>query len=727
MTKKKPVKHTFHFSRYAVKYLPIFFGIFVIGLLFYVFLFQDLPSPTKLQTKNLPQSTKLYDRNGTLLYTIYGKKNQTFVPLSKIPTTIQEATIAIEDKDFYHHGAIDLRGILRAMFEIAFHRQIQGGSTLTQQLVKNSLLNSQQTITRKLREVVLSFATESLYSKSQILEMYLNQIPYGGTAYGVEAAAETYFGKHAKDLDLAQSALLAGLPEEPSVFSPFGSHPEYAKERQLQVLKGMQQQGYISKAQEEAAAKEPLIYKNISNAIKAPHFVLYVKSLLEQKYGEKEVEEGGLKVITSLDLPIQDMAQKVVHDQIDQITNTYHVTNGAALVTDPATGEILAMVGSRNYYDIQIDGNVNVTLSLRQPGSSIKPLNYALGLMHGYTAATPFVDQPTCFPNPGAAPYCPQNYDFKWHGVVQMRYALGNSINMPAVKMLQVNGVQNMIDLAKAMGITTWNHPNTYGLSLTLGGGDVTMVDMATAYGVFANEGYRVNLHPILEVKDNTGNILEQYNPPASPILGQKVMPSGVAYIIGNMLADNNARLIDFGANSGLNIPGQYVPVKTGTTNDFRDNWTIGYTRKYVVAVWVGNNDNSPMSPIASGITGAAPIWQDIMINLLKQNPSPQSSFPLPSDVIQLPVCNTTGLVPSFPNSCPTRMEYFVDGTQPKLTEASTAQQVWVDKNSQQPGAPGQTANLELKNEQFITDPTGARYCVTCPAPSLTPSPTPTP
>lgn len=727
MANRRTENLAFYITRKYARYWIIITGLFFVFALSYFFILKDLPSPTKLAMNNLAQSTRIYDRNGTLLYTIYGKKNQTFIPLKEIPKTVQEATIAIEDKDFYHHGAIDLRGIIRAAFAIAFHQQIQGGSTLTQQLVKNSLLNSKQTVVRKLREMILAFATESLYAKNQILEMYLNQIPYGGTAYGIEAASQTYFGKHAKDLDLAQSALLAGLPEEPSVFSPFGSHPEYAKQRQLQVLKDMQQQGYISKAQEEQAAQEPLVYKNISNDIKAPHFVLYVKSLLEKEYGEQTVEEGGLKVITSLDLPTQNMTQTIVHDQIDQIANTYHVTNGAAVITDPATGEILAMVGSRNYFDTQIDGNVNVALSLRQPGSSIKPLNYALGLMHGYTAATPFVDEPTCFPNPGAAPYCPQNYDFKWHGIVQMRYALGNSINIPAVKMLQVNGVQNMINLAKAMGISTWNQPDQYGLSLTLGGGDVTMLDMATAYGVFANEGYRIDLHPILEVKDNRGHILQQYNPPASPILGEKIMPSGVAYIIGNILADNNARLIDFGANSGLNIPGQYVPVKTGTTNDFRDNWTIGYTRRYVVAVWVGNNDNSPMSPIASGITGAAPIWHDIMVNLLKQYPSAQSSFPVPSDVVQLPVCTTTGLAPSAPNSCPTRMEYFINGTQPKLTDATTTQQIWVDKTSQQPGQPGQTTNIELKNEQFVTDPTGAKYCVTCPAPSLTPSPTPTP
>lgn len=710
-----------------LKYWKLLIPLFIFVGLFYFFVLKDLPSPQKLATSNLSKSTQIYDRNGTLLYTIYGNQNQTFIPLTTIPKNVQNATIAIEDKDFYHHGAIDVRGILRAGYETIFHKQIQGGSTLTQQLVKNTLLSPEQTLTRKIREITLSFVVELLYPKDKILELYLNQIPYGGTAYGIEAAAKTYFGKHAKDLDLAQSALLAGLPEEPTVFSPFGPHPELAKARQMQVLQAMQQQGYISTKQMQNAEKEPLVYKNISNEIKAPHFALYVKSLLEQTYGPEMVETGGLKVVTSLDLPTQDMAQQVVHDQIVDIASGYHVTNGAALVTDPATGEILAMVGSRNYFDTDIDGNVNVTIARRQPGSSIKPVNYALGLMHGFTAATPFVDEPTCFPNPGQAPYCPVNYDGKFHGVVQMRFALGNSFNIPAVKMLKVNGVQSMIDLAEAMGITTFTSADQYGLSLTLGGGEVMMTDMADAYGVFANDGYRIPLHPILKVSNSQGKVLENYTPPTSPIFGEKVLPEGVPFIISDILADNGARTADFGPSSALFIPGEYVPVKTGTTNDFRDNWTIGYTKNYVVAVWVGNNDNSRMSYIASGITGAAPIWHEIMVNLLKTHPSKLPPTP-PSNVVSLKVCSTSGLLPppdGSPNACPTRFEYFITGTQPKLVDTNTAENVWVDKTTQQPGKPGQTDNLELKSEVFLTDPTGDKYCLTCPAPTQPPSPTP--
>lgn len=327
-----------------------------------------------------------------------------------------------------------------------------------------------------------------------------------------------------------------------------------------------------------------------------------------------------LRVTTSLDLPIQTFAQDAVATEVAKLRG-YSVSNGSAMISNPATGEILAMVGSKNYFDKAIDGNVNVTIALRQPGSSIKPINYAVGLIHGYTAATPFIDQQTCFPNQGGRQYCPVNYDGKFHGVVQMRYALGNSFNIPAVKMLKVNGIPSMIATASAMGITTFKNADNYGLSLTLGGGEVTMVDMTQAFGVFANGGYRIDLHPILKITDRNGKVLEEYKPPASPIFGKKVLPPGVSFVISNILADNNARVIEFGSNSELKIPNKTVSVKTGTTNDFRDNWTIGYTPSFVVSTWVGNNDNHPMSGLASGITGAAPIWNTIMTYLLKDMP----------------------------------------------------------------------------------------------------------
>ncbi len=687
----------------------------------YLVILKDLPSPTRLNSSKLEQSTQILDRNDKLLYTIYSDKNRTFVPLSKIPKNLQNATIAIEDKDFYHHGAVDFRGILRSLFSILIHQQIQGGSTLTQQLVKNTLLTPEQTLKRKVKEIILAFSTEAIYPKQKILEMYLNQIPYGGTAYGSEAASLTYFGKHVADLSLAQAALLAALPEAPTNYSPFGSHPEFAKRRQEEVLDKMYQQSYISNAQKNSAKKEPLVYENLSGKIKAPHFVFYIKDLLIKKYGEKFVEEGGLKVKTSLDLDIQEYAQASVSAEVQSIPKYYHVTNGASLVTNPATGEILAMVGSRNYFDKDIDGNVNVTIALRQPGSSIKPLNYALGIVKGYTATTSFIDQKICFNVPGQPSYCPVNYDGKFHGVLSMREALGNSINIPAVKMLKLNGVTDFISSASAMGITTLTDPSRYGLSLTLGGGEVMMVDMATAFGVFANGGYRVDLHPILEITNASGKTVEKYTPPPSPIFGRKVLPEGVAFIISNILADNNARTLEFGQYSQLKIDDKPVSVKTGTTNDFKDNWTIGYTPSTLVAVWVGNNDNSPMSGLVSGITGAAPIWHDIMSHLLEDRPA--SSPIQPSSVVGKYVCNTTGGIPAPDNSCQTKYEYFLKDSLPKSN--INKENVWTDKDTHDLPPPGKTDNIELKEQQIITDPTGDRYCLTCPHP--TPAPTPTP
>lgn len=698
--------------------LPLFLAAIVLAL-FYMYVIRDLPSPTSLSINTKSYSTQIYDRNGKLLYTFYGDRNQTFVPLAKIPMSMQEATIAIEDKDFYHHGAIDLRGITRAVYSILVHKQIQGGSTLTQQLVKNSLLTPQQTIQRKVKEVILAYATELMYTKNQVLEMYLNQVPYGGTAYGVEAAARTYFGKDITQLSLAQMAFLAALPEAPSTLSPYGSHPELGIARQQEVLHKMYDQGYISKKQMDDALKEKITFQKITNPIKAPHFVFYIRDLLIKKYGQKAVEEGGFKVITSLDMNIQDFAQKAVADEVASVAQ-YHVTNGAALVTNPATGEVLAMVGSKDYYDPQ-GGNVNDTVALIQPGSSIKPLNYALGLLNGYGASTPFIDAAICFPDPPNKPYCPHNYDMRYHGVVQMRYALANSYNIPAVEMLKLNGLVPFIATASAMGITTFTDPSNYGLSLTLGGGEVRMVDMATAFGVFANQGYRIDLHPILKITDRKGNVIEQYTPPASPIFGTKVLPSSVTYIISNILADNQAREAEFGPNSALKINGQYVSVKTGTTNDYRDNWTIGYTPSYLVAAWVGNNDHTPMSGIVTGITGAAPIWHDIMAHMLegKKPEIPQK----PPNVYGEHVCTTTGQIAGKNGaSCPTRFEYLIDGKNPKAPTITTAK-VWVDKTTGAEAPAGKTDNVEQRDETVMIDTVGNKYCMSCAV--ITPTPTP--
>lgn len=721
----KKVRKLFKRSKKHYLLLILLIPVFIAIGLFYYFILKDLPSPTRLSSNAQPQSTQIYDRNNTLLYTIYAEKNQTFVPLNKIPKHMQQATIAIEDKDFYKHGAVDFRGIVRALYTTLVHKELQGGSTLTQQLVKTSLLTLDRTIQRKAKEIVLSFITEMFYSKDKILEMYLNQVPYGGTSYGVATAARTYFNKDLSQLSIAESAYLAGLPEAPSTFSPFGTHPELGKQRQQTVLRVMFEQGYITKADYEKARKDELHFQKISSVIKAPHFVLYVRDLLEKKYGVQTVEQGGLTVRTSLDLTLQDYAQATVAAEIANLEK-YKVGNGAALITTPATGEILAMIGSKDYFDTE-HGNVNITLARLQPGSSIKPINYATGLIKGYTAATPFIDTAQCFG--GTPPYCPKNYDGRFHGVVSMRNALGNSLNIPAVQMLKLNTIESMIATASAMGITTFTEPERYGLSLTLGGGEVTMLDMATAFGVFANQGYRKDLHPILKVTDKTGKVLEEYKPNPSPIFGKKVIPQGVAFIISHILQDNGARLDAFGPNSELRIGNKPVSVKTGTTNDYRDNWTIGYTQdpSYLVAVWVGNNDHTPMSGIVSGVTGAAPIWHELMNHLLdgKSVAPPRQS----SDVIGRNVCVTTGMLPpaeGSPDGCPVRYEYFLKGSEPRSSGVSRMK-VFIDKATGDLAPAGKTDNIEEKEELIINDKLGNRYCLSCPHPSPTPSPTPNP
>lgn len=685
---------------------------------------KDVPRATVIGSNSFPQSSKIFSRDGTLLYTIYASKNQSFVNLTKIPKDLQNATVAIEDRNFYKHGAIDIRGIARAVYVNATKQSVQGGSTLTQQLVRNSLLTLDRTITRKVKEVILSFVVEFIYSKDRILEMYLNQVSYGGTAWGVEAASQIYFGKDVSKLSLAESSFLAGLPQAPSVYSPFGSHPEEGKSRQLRVLNAMQESGYITKEQREKASKVELKFTQIQSHIIAPHFVFYIKDLLVQEYGEKMVEQGGLNVVTSLDLTVQKLTEDAIATEEATIRgdNWY---NASSVVTRPGTGELLAMVGSRNYFDTERDGNVNVTIANRQPGSSIKPINYATGLIKGYTAATPFVDERKCFPNPSGAPYCPMNYDLKFHGVQQMRYALANSFNIPAVKMLKLNGLEAMIATASAMGIDSFTDPDRYGLSLTLGGGEVTMLEMVSAYGVFANSGYKINLHPILKITDSKGKVITEYKPVESPLLGKKVLPDGVAFIISNILSDNGARTPSFGSNSPLFIKGFNVAVKTGTTNDYRDNWTIGYTPSYVVATWVGNNDNKPLRGVVSGVTGAAPIWNQIMGGLIKDKPA--ETFNRPENVIGANICSTSGLLPQpagSPYVCPTRYEYFIRGTVPRQVEGGL-KKVFIDKATQQIAPPGKTDNVEEVERAIITDPLGDSFCTSCPRNE--PSPTPNP
>ncbi len=622
----------------------MFSSVFIfLPLLFFIFL-QDLPSPKELNLQQIAQTTKIYDRNDTLLYEIYANQNRTVVPLSEVPQNLKEATIAIEDKDFYNHPGFDATAIIRSALSDYSGRGFQGGSTLTQQLIKSALLTPETTISRKVKELIIAFWTERLYTKDQILELYFNQVPYGGTAWGVESAAQTYFGKHVREISLAESAFLAGIPQAPTSYSPYGENPTAWKKRQKDVLAKMRQLGYISAEEEKAAEAEELVFRKPQHPLHAPHFVMYVKDLLIKKYGIAAVERGGLIVKTTLDLKLNEQVQQIVSDQVD-IDKNLLLSNGAAVVTNPSNGDILSMIGSHDFSDPN-GGNVNIATSLRQPGSSIKIVTYTAALSDGFTAATILDDSPVGFPSyPGGPTYSPVNYDGRSHGRVPLRLAFGNSFNITAVRTLNQIGVLKMVNLAKKMGVKSWGDPSRYGLSITLGAAETTMLDMATVFGTMANLGDRVDVNPFLKVTDSKGNILEE----KQEIQKTKVVDPGIAFIVSNILADNSARSLSFGPNSLLNIPGKTVSVKTGTSDNKRDNWTIGYTPDRLVTVWVGNNDNSPMSPtLASGVTGAAPIWNKIMTLLLSS--IPDHKLQMPSNVIYKP--------------CLGYNEYFIKGTE---------------------------------------------------------------
>ncbi len=619
-------------TQFPYHVLGVFFTcIFIILPVSLFFFLQDLPHPTELTSRPLAQTTKIFDRNGNLLYEIYAAQNRTVVPLKDIPLSLQHATLAIEDKNFYHHPGFDIQAMMRALKKNMEGKSVQGGSTITQQLIKSSMLTPEQTIQRKIKEVILAFWAERIYNKDKILEMYFNQVPYGGTAWGVEAASEVYFNKNVRDLTLAQSAFLAGITSAPTLYSPYGSHPELWKKRQKEVLRRMQELKYITSAEALKAEKENLVFAKPQVAFHAPHFVAYIKDLLIQKYGLGMVEKGGLQVTTTLDLSVQEKTEEIVSEEVNNALYL-NITNGAALITNPKNGDILAMVGSHDFYD-PVDGKFNLTTALRQPGSTVKVITYATALENGFTAASIIEDSPITFTNSQGPSYQPVNYDGNYHGKVPLRIALASSLNIPAVKLLNQIGVSTMVEMGRAMGIQHWNKDlSEYGLSTTLGASETTMLDMATVNGTLANEGKRVDLNPFLKVTTANGKILEE----KSVIKETPVLDQGVAFIISDILADNSARSMAFGPNSPLSIPGHRISVKTGTSDNKRDNWTIGYNQDYVVTVWVGNNDNSPMSPfLASGISGAAPIWNRIMTSLLTEKP--EINIQIPQTVVKLP------------------------------------------------------------------------------------------
>lgn len=588
----------------------------------------QLPTPKRLAYQQQPLTTEFYDRYGVLLYRLYEGRNRSLVEINGLPAYLLQATIAVEDKNFYKHNGVDFSAIVRAIYHNYSRKTTEGASTITQQLVKNSLLSSERTYARKIKEVILSLWAESIYSKEQILSMYLNNAPYGGVNWGVEAASQSYFGKPVQKLSLAESAYLAGLPASPSEYSPSGTRPDLGLARQKEVLNKMAENNFITQKQKDEALNERLHFKPSSIELLAPHFVMYTRNYLENKYGPLTVTQGGLKVYTTLDLGLQEEVQKIVSEEVGTLASL-NVSNGAAMVTDPKTGQILAMAGSRDY-NYPGFGNYNVATALRQPGSAIKPVTYVTAFKKGYSPGNTVLDIPVVFKDIWGNSYAPVNYDNTFRGPVSIRTALGSSLNVPAVRVLATIGVDPVIQTAKDLGITTFTDPKSYGLSLTLGGAAVKMADMMSVYGAFSQLGVVHPITPILKVVDSKGNVLEEYTNK-----GQQVIQPELAYMIINILADNQARTLAFGANSLLNLRG--VAVKTGTSDWKKDNWAFGFTPSFVVGAWVGNNDDTAMEPsLASGITGATPIWNRIMRGLLAINPN--TDFQKPSGIIDVTV-----------------------------------------------------------------------------------------
>lgn len=621
--------------------------LFLMSCLFILFLFfyytYDLPRPEKFSENPFIQSTKIYDRTSkVLLYDIYGEEKREIIPFDKISENLKHAVLASEDARFYQHGGIDIRAIVRSiLINLKLRSASTGASTITQQLIRSVYLTNQRTLSRKVREIVLSIELEKKYSKDQIFDWYLNKIPFGQNAYGAEAASQTYFSKSASDLSLAQAATLAALIPAPSYYSPYGSHKNRLLERKDYILGRMEKLGMINKKEFDEAKQEKIIFSNSLASIKAPHFVIYIKQYLEDKYGEDFLKEKGLKVYTTLDWDLQNYAEQVVKEA-DKTNRQFDANNIALVVINPKNGEILSLIGSKDYFEKSypkgcgeklnssclFDPNFDVaTIGKRQPGSAFKPFVYATAFKKGYTPDTILWDVKTEF-NTNCSPdavqekdfnnldcYHPKNYDEKYRGPISLRNALGQSLNIPSVELLYLTGLQDSLQTAQDMGITTLNEPNRYGLSLVLGGGEVNLLEITSAYGVFATEGFRTPPVSILKIEDSSGNIIEKNEKEAT-----KVLDTQVARQINDVLSDNSARAPIFGENNALHFNDYQVAAKTGTTQYFNDAWTIGYAPGGVVGVWVGNNDNSSINK-KTGIGLAAPIWRKIMEKLLTQNP----------------------------------------------------------------------------------------------------------
>lgn len=635
------MKHSFTYVKNHLKELSVdlFIGMTVLGLILGGILLVwvatlDIPDLSSFEARRVLQSTKIYDRTGEiLLYDLHQDVRRTIVPYEKISRHIKNATVAIEDDSFFEHMGVRPLAILRAALANLQGGGLlsgQGGSTITQQVIKNSLLERDKTITRKVKEMILAIRLEQVLTKDEILEHYLNESPYGGTIYGVEEASQSFFGKPASDVSIAEAAYLASLPQLPTYYSPYGSHRDALDARKNLVLDRMYINGFISEEERDTAKSEVVEFRpQVATGIKAPHFVFYIRDYLAKKYGEESLAEQGLKVITTLDWELQEEAEKIVKEKALYNAKVYNASNGALVALDPKTGHILTMVGSRDYFDTELDGNFNIALAERQPGSSFKPFVYAAAFKKGYTPETVVFDLKTQFSTACAIDnftsedgcYSPNNYDGKFRGPVNLRNALAQSLNIPAVKVLYLAGIGPSIKLARDLGITTLKDPDRYGLTLVLGGGEVKLIDMVGAYSVFANEGVKNEIAGILRIEDSRGNVLEEYTKSEKQVLDRDITLQ-----ISDILNDNVARTPLYGSNSLLYFPGRDVAAKTGTTNDKRDAWILGYTPNLVVGAWAGNNNNESMNEISGLII--SPMWRAFMDVALKKYPQENFNEP---------------------------------------------------------------------------------------------------
>lgn len=619
-------------------------GMLVAGGILIWFVTLNIPSIESFHTRKVAESTKIYDRTGrVLLYDVHGTIRRTLISLDEVSHHAQNATIAIEDTEFYQHIGIKPDAILRAVLANIRDRGYgQGGSTITQQVVKNTMLSREKTITRKIKEWILAIKLEKQLPKDKILEIYFNETPYGGTIYGIEEASQYFFAKAAKEVTLAEAAYLAALPQAPTYYSPFGNHRDELEKRKNLVLQRMFDSGFITAADfSEAKVAVVGFQARDETGIKAPHFVFYVREYLEEKYGPEAVMEGGLTVVTTLDYALQKHAEEVVERYALENEKTFNAENAALVAIDPKNGHIVTMVGSRGYFDEGIDGKFNITLAKRQPGSSFKPFVYATAFAKGYTPDTAVFDlktqfSTTCEPNvfeTNEKCYSPDNYDGVFRGPVSLRDALAQSINIPAVKVLYLVGIPQALETARRLGITTLTEGvGYYGLPLVLGGGEVTLLEMVGAYSVFANDGVRHQPVSVLKIEAADGTVLEEHEEAE----GERVLDAEVARTTNSVLADNAARTPAFGENSSLYFPGNEVAAKTGTTNDYRDAWVIGYTPNIAIGAWAGNNNNTPMSKKVAGFI-VAPLWNEVMRFALNHGEHPGFTAPPEVDQTTLP------------------------------------------------------------------------------------------